>query len=125
MPLSPSPKRLLEFAQEISAQAVPPKSPGQTEIMFRAAVGRAYYAAFLTGRDKFGITATSGVHKMVEDRIHSKDPLLGLEYANLKFLREIADYQFPPTDITKLDWEKNWVSAEDLSINLLREILTL
>lgn len=125
MPLPISPKRLLVLAQNPSEQAKTLTNATDSEVMRRAVVGRIYYAAFLTGREKFNITAEGGVHTLVQDSISAKAPILGMTYKNLRVLRNVADYQFPPVNPAYADWEQNWLDAEDWAVTILDEIRSL
>ena len=106
-----SPKRIFALAQDLS------KSPEEERL--RAAVGRAYYAVFLTARGKLRITSRSGVHSIVENEIMNKDWHVGILFKNLRQLREIADYQFPPDDMNFDNWTDNWIDAEDTANKIL------
>ncbi len=125
MALPISPRRLLSLAQKLAEQAKALENATDKEVMWRAAVNRAYYAAFLAGRDKFGITAKQGVHTLVKQQIDVRDSVLAAVYDSLKTLREVADYQFPPDSPAYTDWEQNWEDAEESAITLLNDIRAL
>ena len=125
MPLSISPKRLVALAQNLAEQAKTASSISESEVLRRAAVGRIYYAVFLTGREKFAITVERGVHALVQESIRAKDPVLAAVYENLKILRSVADYQFPPVNPAFADWEQNWTDAEDWALTILDDIRSL
>ena len=83
------------------------KTPLLPEVS-RVIVGRAYYAAFLAARDQANEKGTGAhIHSEVITHYRTKDPYISNKLADLKRLREQADY--------KLD---NSVSISDINTSL-------
>jgi uncharacterized protein (UPF0332 family) len=63
------------------------------EARIRTAVGRAYYASFLTARNAFAIEEKkTDVHRMVLNMLYRKNPLIANKLHYLRRQRNIADY---------------------------------
>ena len=94
----------------------------QTEASLRAAVGRAYYAIFLTARDKARLQGKERLHERVGNAIESKQLVAAAYFEELKKLRVQADY-FPVTrEPIFQDWLANWKLA-DHNASILVEFL--
>jgi hypothetical protein len=96
----------------------------QDEATLRAAVGRAYYAIFLTARDRARIQGTDGLHQRVKDVIKAKDHVAAATFQSLRDLRVEADY-FPVTRKPYYkDWLANWKLAEHHASELVEFLKT-
>ena len=63
------------------------------EARIRTAIGRAYYASFLTARNAMAIEEkTPEVHKMVLSILYRKNPVIANKLHYLRHQRNIADY---------------------------------
>lgn len=63
------------------------------EAKIRTAVGRAYYASFLTARNAFAINEkTPQAHRLVLSMLYSKNPVSANKLHYLRRQRNIADY---------------------------------
>ena len=63
------------------------------EARIRTAVGRAYYASFLTARNAFAIgEKTPEVHRMVLRMLYRKNPVIANKLHYLRRQRNSADY---------------------------------
>jgi uncharacterized protein (UPF0332 family) len=100
------------------------------EACLRAAVSRAYYAAFCTARNlacnkgSLSLSNTGQDHKLVMDH-YRKDPDLdrrrvGSELKRLRDLRNLADYQNTVTDVEGS--VQNAIDASQEVIDLLDKI---
>lgn len=93
----------------------------QSEAGFRTAIGRAYYAVFLLGRERTGVRAKKDVHKRVLQAIghrlgkHTRDQL-----DSLRLLRSRADY-----DVLAVISDGDWQKAEALVQHLLPKIRSI
>lgn len=87
-----------------------------TEVKFRTAIGRAYYALFLLARTKSNVTGAEDVHKRVGSVVSNKPgySIMGSQLRTLHRLRVEADYYLTPSDAAFEDWERNWKDAEHL-----------
>ena len=96
------------------------------EPRLRAAVSRAYYAAFLMIRDKANITGKESVHERAKIAAASRSSAAGGTFQTLRELRIHADYVLrsgdPGYDAAYDDWEDNWKNAEWCYDSLLRFI---
>jgi uncharacterized protein (UPF0332 family) len=66
----------------------------QTETVYRAVIGRAYYAAFLSARNNAGITTSSGnVHELTSNHfLTSGKAAISNRLNDLRIARNTADY---------------------------------
>lgn len=63
------------------------------EARIRTAIGRAYYASFLTARNTMSVgEKTPEVHKMVLSIMYRKNPVIANKLHYLRRQRNIADY---------------------------------
>ncbi len=99
----------LSLARELANQ-------NATEVNYRTAIGRAYYALFLLARGKSNITGSEDVHKRVGSVVSSKSgySIVGSQLRALHRMRVEADYYLTPSDTSFEDWERNWKDAEHL-----------
>lgn len=100
------PLAFLELARELA--------DGDDEARLRTAVGRAYYALFLVGREKSGVRVKKDVHKAVVNAVKKRHRSLGDQLDSLRRLRIVADYELLPNDSANSNWQKNWERAEAL-----------
>jgi len=78
------PSDFLDLARELG---------GNNEARIRTAVGRAYYASFLTIRNTMAIEEkTPEVHRMVLSMFYRKNPVIANKLHYLRRQRNIADY---------------------------------
>jgi uncharacterized protein (UPF0332 family) len=78
------PSDFLELATELGTN---------DEARIRTAVGRAYYASFLTARNAFAIEEKKpDVHRMVLNVLYRNNPLIANKLHYLRRQRNIADY---------------------------------
>lgn len=70
------------------------KDQKDSEALYRAIVGRAYYSAFLAARDRAGLTnAGAGIHRAVIEYWETKKKIsVSNRLKSLKARREKADY---------------------------------
>lgn len=92
------------------------------EAMLRTAVGRAYYAVFLTARDRLGVVISEKVHSEVIRLLTRRDRKLGNQMFFLLNLRLAADYQMVPERESQQDWQINWRRAQDIAAFLLPKL---
>ncbi len=79
-----NPTDFLDLARELG---------NNNEARIRTAVGRAYYASFLTIRDTMVIDEkTPEVHRMVLSMLYRKNPVIANKLHYLRRQRNIADY---------------------------------
>jgi len=79
-----NPSDFLDLARELGRN---------NEARIRTAVGRAYYASFLTARNAFAIDEkTPEVHRMVLSMLYRKNPVVANKLHYLRRQRNIADY---------------------------------
>ncbi len=99
----------LTLARELAGQ-------DGTEVKFRTATGRAYYALFLLAREKSHVTGTEDVHKRVGSVVSNKIgySITGSQLRTLHRLRVEADYCLTASDPSFEDWARNWKDAEHL-----------
>ena len=93
------PIEFLELAKALNTQAT-------KESYARSAISRAYYAAFLTAREKSGIADTSkDIHGLVLQYCYDYLPVMADELKNLRRRRNDADYKLNLTFTNKdSDW---------------------
>jgi hypothetical protein len=115
MPDSFTPIDFLSVARDLADRS-------QTEASLRAAVGRVYYAIFITARDKAGLQGTDRLHERVKQAIWHKHPVAAGRFETLRRLRVQADYIPVTRDPTYQDWLANWRLA-DLYASELVEFL--
>jgi len=99
----------LSLARELAGQ-------GATEVKYRTATGRAYYALFLIARAKSNVTGVEDVHKRVGAVVSNKAgySITGSQLRALHRLRIEADYYLAASDPSLEDWARNWKDAEYL-----------
>lgn len=87
-----------------------------TEVKYRTATGRAYYALFLLAREKSNVTGTEDVHKRVGAVVSNKVgySITGSQLRALNRLRVEVDYCLAPSDPSLEDWARNWRDVEHL-----------
>jgi hypothetical protein len=94
------PQRFLDVAKSLAKH--------EDEGSLRSAVGRAYYATFITERDRLRITELENVHGKVVDEVNrTVGNSIGTQLAAMRRLRAIADYEMVPVDPTCRDWREN------------------
>ena len=96
MPSSPSddPIKFYYLASWLNSKI---KTPPISEVS-RVIIGRAYYAAFLAARDQARETGTGArVHQDVINHYRDKNTYVSNKLADLKRLREQADYELNKT----------------------------
>jgi hypothetical protein len=96
----------------------------QDEATLRAAIGRAYYAVFLTARDKAHIQGTDGLHVRVKNAIKTRDYIAAAAFKSLGDLRVEADYVTVTRDPTYQDWLANWRLADHYATELVEFLKT-
>ena len=87
-----------------------------TEVKYRTATGRAYYALFLLARQKSNVTGNEDVHKRVGAVVSNKIgySITGSQLRALNRLRLEADYYLAASDPSLEDWARNWKDVEHL-----------
>lgn len=97
------------------------------EARLRTAVGRAYYALFLVGREKTGIRGRRDVHNKVIKAVKQRPGYRSTadELGALRRLRTVADYDLFPGDPADRNWTHNWSRAQALVDRVLPRLLFL
>jgi hypothetical protein len=112
------PERFLDVANNLLINA--------DEGSLWTAVGRAYYAVFITARDRLRITETENVHGKVIDLVNrSVGNSFGSQLAAMRRLRAVADYEMAPVDPTCRDWRENCEKQIALASLLLPRMKSL
>ncbi|MEQ1705140.1 MAG: hypothetical protein ABL867_04125 [Rickettsiales bacterium] len=94
-----APVEFLELAKTLHTQAT-------KESCARSAISRAYYAAFLTAREKSGIAVTSkDIHGLVLQYCYTYLPVMADDLKGLRRRRNSADYDLTHTFASK---DSNW-----------------
>lgn len=96
-----------------------------TEEGFRTAVGRLYYAAFLTARDALDEPGGRNVHNRVVGRLIAHDEIAGRHLRQLFELRAFADYDMNIQDPLRADWRRNYHTARNLTAFILRRLTSI
>ena len=96
-----------------------------TEEGFRTAVGRLYYAAFLTARDVLEEPGGRHVHSRVIGRLIAHDQIAGQHLRRLSVLRAFADYDMNIQDPLRADWRRNYHTARNLTSFILRRLTSI
>jgi len=108
----PEPFRPQQFVEVARLLASAPTD----EPRLRAAVSRAYYAAFLMVRDKARITGKEAVHGRAKIAVASRSSAAGGTFQASREMRIHADYVLRAGDAghdpASDDWEDNWKNAE-------------
>ena len=109
----------LEFLDLANRLGVP--MAGEADM--RTAVGRTYYAVFLTARDKTGVITTQGTHREVNRRVKRQlGGGIGSQLKSLERLRNVADYEMLPVDPGDRNWETNLGRARAIAGYILPKI---
>jgi len=87
------------------------------EARLRTAVSRAYYAVFLTARDRLRVPGTG--HAAVLQATRASHRAAGYQLDALYQLRVLADYNLDPADPTRTNWQTNWTRADALAARLM------
>lgn len=105
----------------------------QAEVATRTAVGRLYYACFLTAlyhlypsgtipsprwKQQTKARKRPGMHAIVIDDVMGKDSALGTQLDALRALRVQADYRLLPNPGYQ-NWSSNWQQAYAISQHIL------
>lgn len=113
-----NPLRFLELAKDLA------KSNDESNL--RTAVGRAYYAIFLTIRKKLGVDNEYEVHAAVFNRlVRLRKTMINTQLSEMKRLRVTADYEITPVNEDHEDWRKNWERQDLLANTLLSHVKSL
>lgn len=118
------PSDFLSFAQSLSAAKA-------SEAQLRTCVGRAYYAAFLTARERPKIDAAVralpkrirkklGYHRTVVTALRKIDSGMGNQLDDLRKLRLLADYK-----LEEKGWPSRWEKASFVAAQLVPKLSTL
>lgn len=110
------PELFLDLARELAQQPA-------TEARLRTAVSRAYYAAFLTARDRLRIQGEG--HQPVLHAARTVHRPTGEKLSALFRFRILADYDLHPADPTRQDWEANWRTVNTLAGNVMPLVAAL
>jgi len=98
-----NPRRNLELARTLANET-------SDEARLRAAVSRGYYGLFLIAREKTGIVEHRDIHRRVIATLSVGYPRLATRLGQMRYLRELADYQPLPSQVRDRDWIANWQS---------------
>jgi hypothetical protein len=113
-----NPERFLDVANNLAKD--------EDEASLRSAVGRAYYATFITARDRLRISETENVHGTVIDEVNrTVGNSIGSQLAAMRRLRAVADYEMQPIDPTCRDWRENCDKQISLASLLLPRMQSL
>lgn len=123
----------LEFAQYAQRSVL----ADQSEACLRTAVGRLYYAAFLTAlwrlypqgtiprhRLEQQPTNRRSIHAVVVDDVRDRSFMAGTQLDRLRVLRVQADYH-PSPEPRYAEWTSNWQNASALCQSVLPSIQRL
>jgi hypothetical protein len=121
----------LQVARDLDASAT-------SEAEWRTVVGRAYYAVFITARDRLfpspvpprsirrrgsrGRSALIPIHQAVLNEVARRSTAVGSQLQQLHDLRIEADYHRTPTRPARADWRKNSESAVIVASNILGRV---
>ena len=90
-------------------------SQDTSEASLRTAVGRIYYAVFLTARETLGVSGRSRIHGRVIGELRRRDRYAGGQLEKLEGLRVVADYQLDVQSAFDVDWRRNYQMARRLA----------
>ena len=90
-----------------------------SEASMRTAVGRIYYAVFLTVRETLGVSGRSRIHGRVIGELRRRDRYAGDQLQKLEGLRVVADYQLDVQSAFDADWQRNYRMARRLADYIL------
>lgn len=96
-----------------------------TEEGFRTAIGRLYYAAFLTARDALDEPGGRNVHNRVAGRLIAHDEIAGRHLRQLFELRALADYDMNVQNPLRTDWRRNYHTARSLTAFILPRLASI
>ena len=97
-------------------------SQDTSEASLRTAVGRIYYAVFLTARETLGVRGRSHIHGRVIGELRRRDRYAGGQLERLEGLRVVADYQLGVQNPFEDDWQRNYQMARRLANFVLERL---
>ena len=97
-------------------------SQDASEASLRTAVGRIYYAVFLTARETLGVSGRSRIHGRVIGELRRRDRYAGGQLERLEGLRVVADYQLEVQSAFNTDWQRNYQMARRLANFVLERL---
>ena len=97
-------------------------SQDTSEASLRTAVGRIYYAVFLTARETLGVSGRSRIHGRVIGELRRRDRYAGGQLEKLEGLRVVADYQLDVRSAFDVDWQRNYQMARRLANFVLERL---
>lgn len=112
------PLAFLEFARRLAISE-------DSEAGLRTAVSRAYYAIFLTAREKTGVRDKHKSHEKVIKALKLASKKTGEKLDSLRRLRSVADYDLLPKKLKERDWKINWEWTNMIVDNILSRLQTL
>ena len=93
-----------------------------SEASLRTAVGRLYYAAFLSVRESLGMAGRSRIHGRVIGEMRRRDRTAAVQFDTLRNLRLTADYELEVQDPLRRDWQRNYRIARQLAAFILARV---
>lgn len=115
------PLAFLSLARELGSR-------NDDEAGLRTAVGRAYYALFLVGREKEhgAIKGRKDVHRQVIEAVKRRRGYRSTadQLDTLRRMRTVADYDLLPDDANR-NWADNWSRAQELVDRILPRLLAM
>ena len=93
-----------------------------SEASLRTAVGRIYYAVFLTARETLGVSGRNRIHGRVIGELRRRDRYAGGQLERLEGLRVVADYQLDVQNPFEDDWQRNYQMARRLADFVLERL---
>ena len=114
------PVELLRIARSLAANT-------NDEAALRVAVGRAYYALFLTARERLNVKSKKGesVHVKVVAAVKGENLALGERLDKLRRLRSSADYNLTSSNSGAIQWQQHWERIEPDLARMLSSIQKL
>lgn len=94
------------------------------EPCLRAAVSRAYYAAFLVAREKRPVEGKARVHERVRQEYGDDHAGIASRLGTMCRVRETADYDLSPEQRLS-DWEANWQQTLKNAVYVIEEVKKL
>ena len=112
--------RIFDLAKELASEGLAQND----EVRIRSAISRAYYAVFLTARDRLNVATEIEAHTSVIRAVRSRyGILIGSRLYDLKVMRTFADYSFS-SQIESADLYQMWELASQKATQLLNRLKT-
>ena len=93
-----------------------------SEAGLRTAVGRLYYAAFLSAREFLAVPGRTRIHQRVIGELRTHDRMAAQQLETLRRIRVVADYDLEVQDPIRTDWQRNYQMARRLANFVLERL---